>query len=199
MAENKRSVLIYVDWISIFEELSDEEAGKLVKHLFKYVNDKNPEAPDRLTKLLFEPIKQTLKRDLVKYEEKRSKNRDNINKRWNKNNTVEYERIKTDTNHTDSVIDSVSVSDSVIVRDKDKRRKRKPFTPPTLDDVKSYFVENGYDPAMGIKAWMGYDAANWFDSKGDPVLNWKQKMINVWFKNEYKINGNKPERKLMMP
>lgn len=82
MAENKKSFLIYIDWINIFEELSDEEAGKLVKHLFRYVNDLNPEFPDRLTKLLFEPIKQTLKRDLIKYENRKTINKNNAMKKW---------------------------------------------------------------------------------------------------------------------
>ena len=68
MAEDKKVVLIYTDWICVFNELNDAEAGKLIKHLFEYVNDQNPEPPDRLTKLLFEPIKQQLKRDLRKWE-----------------------------------------------------------------------------------------------------------------------------------
>jgi hypothetical protein len=68
MAEGKNKIIIYRDWITTFESLSDEEAGRLIKHLFLYVNDKNPKPADRLTALLFEPIKQTLKRDLKKYE-----------------------------------------------------------------------------------------------------------------------------------
>ena len=80
MAANKKSALIYVEWISIFEKLSDEEAGKLIKHFFRYVNDENPEAPDRLTELLFEPIKQQLKRDLKKYEAICERNRGNGSK-----------------------------------------------------------------------------------------------------------------------
>lgn len=106
MAKDKKSVLIYVDWISIFEELSDEEAGKLVKHLFRYVNDKNPEAPDRLTKLLFEPIKQALKRDLVSYKTTCEKNRDNAFMRWNKLNANACERMPTDAKHADIDNDS---------------------------------------------------------------------------------------------
>ena len=68
MAENKKSFVAYCDWQETFEELSDEEAGKLVKHLFNYVNDNNPETSDKLTKMCFIPIKQSLKRDLKKYE-----------------------------------------------------------------------------------------------------------------------------------
>ena len=76
MATDKKSVLLYCDIIHTVRELSDDEAGKLFKHYLSYVNDENPTAPDKLTMLLFEPIKQNLKRDLKKYEsiiEKRSK------------------------------------------------------------------------------------------------------------------------------
>ena len=69
MAENKKSIVIYSDWQSIFEQLDDVEAGKLIKHFFNYVNDKNPELEDRLLKMAFEPIKLQLKRDLSKWEQ----------------------------------------------------------------------------------------------------------------------------------
>ena len=77
MAKEKKSFVAYCDWLESFEELTDEEAGRLVKHLFRYVNDKNPEAPDRLTKMCFIPIKQALKRDLNKYENIRERNIEN--------------------------------------------------------------------------------------------------------------------------
>ena len=76
MAENKKSFVMYADQMEHFEELTDEEAGQLIKHIFRYVNDTNPEAPDRLTQIAFNPIKQQLKRDLVAYKttkEERSK------------------------------------------------------------------------------------------------------------------------------
>lgn len=75
MATGKKSFVLYADLIHTFETLSDEEAGKLIKTILNYVNDKNPEIEDKLIKIAFEPIKQQLKRDLKKYEtiiEKRS-------------------------------------------------------------------------------------------------------------------------------
>jgi hypothetical protein len=77
MAKDKKSFVAYCDWLESFEELTDEEAGKLAKHLFRYVNDLNPEAPDKITKMCFIPIKQSLKRDLVKYEERADRAREN--------------------------------------------------------------------------------------------------------------------------
>lgn len=87
MAKNKKTVVVYTDWIGTFDQLTDEEAGRLIKHFFRYVNDQDPQSPDRLTQLMFEPLKQQLKRDLSKWEEKSGQNRDaaalgNL-KRWN--------------------------------------------------------------------------------------------------------------------
>jgi hypothetical protein len=176
MAENKKSVIIYVDWISIFDELSDEEAGKLVKHLFRYVNDLNPETPDRLTKLLFEPIKQTLKRDLVKYEGKRAKNKENILKRWNKKDTNEYECIKKDTNHTDSDSVNDNVSDSVSVNDnKEKKTKYADFVSMLQSEYGKLILQHGEDNTkVFIEILDNYKGSKGVKYKSDyrTILNW---------------------------
>ena len=77
MAANKKSFIAYCDWLETFEELDDAEAGRLVKHLFRYVNDLDPQTEDKLTKMTFIPIKQTLKRDLKKHEVVVERNREN--------------------------------------------------------------------------------------------------------------------------
>jgi hypothetical protein len=68
MADGKKNILVYRDWIHQFDKLTDEEAGQLIKHFFRYVNDLDPEPPNRIVEICFEPIKQTLKRDLQKWE-----------------------------------------------------------------------------------------------------------------------------------
>lgn len=69
MAKDKKAFLLYCDLIHTFDELSDEEAGKLIKHTLAYVNDKSPEATDKIVRIAFEPIKQQLKRDLQRWDE----------------------------------------------------------------------------------------------------------------------------------
>lgn len=74
MAQDKKSFILYCDYIRSFTELTDEEAGKLIKHIFQYVNDENPKPiQDRLLSFVFEPIKLQLKRDLKKWEGLRGK------------------------------------------------------------------------------------------------------------------------------
>lgn len=56
---------------------------------------------------------------------------------------------------------------------------------PTEQDVVDYFVKNGYKAEAGKKAFVYYEAGDWKDSTGKPVLAWKQKMQAVWFKPEH--------------
>ena len=141
MAEEKKGVLVYADWIEHFEALEDVEAGQLIKHFFRYVNDKNPEYPNRLIQIAFNPIKSVLKRDLEKWQNRKEKSSENgrignlkkyhidlYNRYLCKELTLEYcENIAKsrkpslpDSNPTKNVANlavSVSVSDSVSVND----------------------------------------------------------------------------------
>lgn len=77
MANDKKGFMAYADWIHSAEKMTDEEAGQIFKHLLRYVNDKDPEPPNRLIELSFEPWKQQLKRDLKKYERRVEVSRSN--------------------------------------------------------------------------------------------------------------------------
>ena len=40
MAKDKKSFILYCDYLHTFSKLPDEFAGKLIKHVLEYVNDK---------------------------------------------------------------------------------------------------------------------------------------------------------------
>ena len=67
--KNKKSFVLYADWKETFEALSNDKAGELIKHIFKYVNDENPTSKDMLINAVFANIKHTLKRDLKKWKQ----------------------------------------------------------------------------------------------------------------------------------
>ena len=66
--------------------------------------------------------------------------------------------------------------------DKNKKKNKKVFVPPTLDEVKEY-IKKRNSPVDPVKFWEFYDAGEWVDSKGEPVRNWKQKVI-TWEKKD---------------
>ena len=74
----------------------------------------------------------------------------------------------------------------------ENKKENKNFTPPTLEEVKAWFIENGSTAEAGAKAWQYYTDGEWIDSKGTPVKNWRQKMRGGrWL--EDKPKGSKPE------
>ena len=120
MAEGKKSFILYLQQRSVFDGLEDAEAGKLIKTIFSYVCDENPQ-PTGMTKYAFEIIKPVLKADLKKYEEKKEKYTENIRKRWNneekekiQSNTIEYNGIPSDSVY---VNDNVNVNVNVLSKD----------------------------------------------------------------------------------
>jgi hypothetical protein len=87
MAENKKSFVLYSDSQGLVNQLPDDVAGRLLKHIYAYVNDENPVSDELLLNIAFEPIKQHLKRDLVKWQSTRETKSNNGNlgnlKRYN--------------------------------------------------------------------------------------------------------------------
>ncbi len=91
--------------------------------------------------------------------------------------------------HPNSNANSHPISDPNAKERKERKERKensKVFTPPILEDVLSYFKDNGYSEISAQKAFRYYNDANWMDSKGNKVKNWKQKMQGVWFKDENK-------------
>ena len=84
-----------------------------------------------------------------------------------------------------------SLEKSKIREDKEKIKTGvTKFVPPSIQEVISYFKEKGYSEKSAMKAHEYYDTGNWHDSKNNKVMNWKQKMQSVWFKDENKIDSD---------
>jgi len=112
MANGKKSFVLYADLLKSVDHLTDEELGKLFKHILEYVNDQSPELTDRLLVTAWKPIERTLKEDLIKWEKQLEQRRQagkksaEVRKR---NSTSVNDRKRAS---TDSV--TVSVSDNEI-------------------------------------------------------------------------------------
>ena len=123
---NKNSFVLYKDYEELFDRLSDEEAGQLIKAIFDYERSGElPELP-RLLEFILLPIKNTLDRDSDKYDkivEKRRK-AGAMGGKVSQANALKNEQMldnssKRVANQADSVsvTDSDSDSDSVSVTD----------------------------------------------------------------------------------
>lgn len=66
-----------------------------------------------------------------------------------------------------------------------KESKRHAFTPPTEQEMIAFFLEKGFPESLAKKVFEYY-SPKWIDSNGKKVLNWKQKCLAVWMKEENK-------------
>ncbi|MFY8185107.1 MAG: DUF6291 domain-containing protein [Bacteroidia bacterium] len=115
MADNKKSFIAYSDWYGMFNALPNEVAGELIKHIFAYVNDENPTSDNFIINALFEQVKATLKRDLVKWEEQREQ-RSIAGKNSAKSRLTKFNERSNPLNETErksTVSVSVNVNDNV--------------------------------------------------------------------------------------
>jgi hypothetical protein len=164
MAKNKNTIKIYRDWIEIFKFLSDEDAGKLTKHLFEYVNDLNPEEPTGIIGMAWIPIKSQLKRDLKKWESICERNAINGAKGGRPPKPTGLSGLKNKPKKAD--------------KDKDKD---KDIYIPAFSDFLSYAIEK--KPSVNREALkLKYDAwkmNDWRDGNDKPIKSWKLKLTNT--------------------
>jgi hypothetical protein len=195
MAENKTSFVLYSDQRTLIDLLSNEQAGKLLKHIYAYVNDENPICEDVLINVAFEPIKQQFKRDLKKWErtkESRSKaGLASAEARKNKQNATKPTNVKyvqqSSTNSTVNVNDNVNVNvnvndikDNIVSRKLKFSQTLKPFLDLYGKDMLNAFYEY----------WTEENKSNTkFKQEMQKTWNLKSR-LERWSKNDFN-NKNK--------
>ncbi len=191
MAENKKSFLLYCDLIHTIEKMPDDKAGQLLKHILRYVNDLNPITDDLITQLTFEPIRQSLKRDLLKWADKSperiekariaglaSAEARRLKKELNSTNELEFQLNPT----KPTVSVSVSVSDNVKVKENNIDDRKLKFAS-TLKPFKDIYHRD-----MLIKFFKYWTQPNKSNTKFKQELEktWSLSLrLETWSNNNY--------------
>jgi hypothetical protein len=163
--QGKKSFVLYTDQREVFDELSDEDAGKLIKHIFSYVNDEDPITEDKLIKVAFLPIKTQLKRDLRIWDEKKEQRAEAGKKGGLAKSSNAKQSVAKPSNATNSLANlAVNVNGNVNVNDINKE------TLISLDEVE---VEMSKEKPMHRP----------FLSRMQEIYNLDEKKIKEAFKN----------------
>jgi hypothetical protein len=202
MAEQKKSFVLYGDLIHTTQHLTNEDAGKVFKWVLEYVNDNHPEPLKGLLAAVCEPIKQQLKRDLLKYESKREQYSEagkksaearRLKKLKEKELKKDSQRTLTNvesrsTNSTVTVNDSVNVSvtvNDIINREADFKKSLQPFLEKyganLLNEFYLYWTEKN---AKGKK--MKFEMNKTFDVS---------RRLSRWSNNNFNTNKNGKQEK----
>lgn len=196
MAADKKGFVLYADQKSSFDDLTDSEAGILIKHIFSYVNDEDPILTDRIIQIAFNPIKLQLKRDLKKYEsikEKRSL--------AGQKSAEIRQQTSTHLTHVDSVQKTSTGSTQT---DKDKKtviviknieQRKIDFSLSLNPFLEKYIPEFGLNPAKDMlnKFYVYWSEANpnGKKMKWEMQKTWDLKgRLRTWADNQIKFNKN---------
>jgi len=174
----KKSFILYIDSLNILSNLNTQQAGELFIAIYNY--HLTGEMPTEFwIKLALTPFINQWERDLEKWERIAEIRKEN----GRKGGLSKSKQMLANANLANEDLANVAVNVNVKGNVKgngnvtqEKKSIKKDFTPPTLEEVKTWFVENGSTAQAGAKAWQYYTDGDWIDSKGTPVKNWRQKM-----------------------
>lgn len=153
----KNSFKLFTDYAEIFDSLSDEQAGQLIKAIFAHETGQEYRL-DGLLNAVFVPIRQQLDRNRESYNTICEKNRQNIQKRWDNDTTVSvgirpYNSVSAnDTKNTDTDKDKDTDTD------KDTDKNNKPQNARAREG--DIFAGRSFSPLMQDKLteWLKYKA-----------------------------------------
>jgi hypothetical protein len=183
----RESFILYKSFYLPIKGLSIEEKGTILDAIFQYHIDGKICELSPVCQMAFNFMRSQFERDDEKYQIVVERNRANGAKGGRSKTNPDAPKEPSgfignpenpDTPDTDTVI---------VTENKEGKKKRKTFSPPSLDEFVKYFEDNGYSTEAAKRAFTGYEVADWYDSKGKPVISWKQKCQHVWFKTENKI------------
>ena len=82
----------------------------------------------------------------------------------------------TNDNESKSIEKEIEIEKELELESKEKCKKKSRFIPPTLEQIQEYCEERNND-VDAQRFFEYYSAGGWKDAKGNPVKNWKQKII----------------------
>ena len=171
---------VFHSYLKSIEPLNDAERGRLFTAMLEYsITGIEPEIRGN-ERYIFPTMKANLDREIKSYSYTVEKNQANGKKGGRPSKTQKTQWVFQKPNETQKSQDKDKDKDKEEDKDKDKKKRNKrktnSFCPPSLEEIKAYCKER--NSTVDPKRFFDYfDAGGWVDGKGNPVRNWKQKLI----------------------
>lgn len=198
MAKGKKSFVLYSDYQELFSELSDADAGKLIKHIFAYVNDENPICEEQIINISFIPIKLQLKRDLKKFEEIKEKRSEigrigglkSAEQRTKTKQNEPNEAIASFAQANQAVNDNVTVTVNDTVKKNNIEERKLKFA----DTLKPFIEKYGKPMLRDFYLYWTEPNKSGTKFKQEMLKTWDvSRRLETWSRNDF--NKTKPEKK----
>lgn len=194
MAKKKQlAFLLQKDQKPIVDELTNEEAGIIFKAIYEYEETKKEPKLDKTLRIVFKQFKVKLDMYDEAYEDKCLKNKENIEKYWNKiKDTVEYDGIQSNTMATNKRKRNKIKENKI--KESERELSQSGTATPTLPQIISYGSEIGASEDYCERFYDTYESVGWVNGNGIEIKNWKSVLRN-WFKKDLDNGKTKDTRK----
>lgn len=163
---------VFTDFSKDIEPLNDAEVGRLFRAMLLYAESEIESNLKGNERFIWGTAKKSIDNQAESYKTRCETNRIIAANR--------YESLRNATKKHESYQDKDKEKDKEYI--KEKVIKKKSFSPPSLEEVKEYCLERGNN-VDARKFFDYYAAGDWKDGKGNPVRNWKQKLL-TWEKHD---------------
>ena len=189
----KNSFVMYTDWQSLVEMLTQEQAGELLKAIYRYHAGDKEKPKDKTVLGIYEMMCKRFDADALKYEKICERNRKNglnggrprgsVNK---PNGFLEEPKITQENPLGKSGFFWVSDNDNDNDNDNDKKKKKanRSFVKPSVEEIREYCQER----KNSISAESFFD---FYESKGwkvgnQPMKDWKA-CVRTWERRDKSV------------
>lgn len=200
----KNSFILFQSYREYFEDLTGNEVKELMLAIFEYENTRvKPINLSTKVGCYFLVIKQQLDKNYEEYIKQAEKNRKNINKRWNKDDTKDTKNTS-GISGIPNILDNDNDIDNDVVNDNDNDTKKEKesikekevpkahppkFQKPTKEELTTFAKENNLRTDI-VDKFLDYYEANGWKVGRNPMKNWKASYRN-WCRNNYDAPKNK--------
>jgi hypothetical protein len=180
---SRKSFILHLDSLEVFNELTNEQAGILFKAIKSYNEGKEFEL-DFALKLAFLPFKKQFERDSEKYQSVVERNKNNGSKGGRPKNPKEPKKSE----KTHSVFKEPKKADNDNDSDSDNDNKNDNVNEiPTFDLFFHFLTEKYIELNLVAEKYryewkLKYDSwvvNGWKDGNGKQIKNWKSKALNT--------------------
>lgn len=191
-----RSVLVFSDWQTLFQNLSDEQAGQLIKAMCFYNKGEEYTPSDPTVTAMFSMVKEGMDHNSDHYDKvcqrRAEAGKKGADKRWkdgkshSENGKCHSEDGKTCKTLTESesvtLTETLTESENVIPpTEESNSRTRKRFRPPTVEEVEAYCFER--NNKVDAERFVDFYASNGWRVGKNPMKDWKA-AVRTWEKRE---------------
>lgn len=177
----RNSMIVYRSFFDAIKELPIEQQSVVWTAILEYGLDQTEPKLSGIANTIFNLIRPQLDANLRRYE---NGSKPKLKSRTERTVSKAKQRVnETEANDNDNVNDN----GNELHNPKAKNKVSAPFVAPSIAEMKSFFVVNGYTTEAAERCWHYYSEGDWKDSSGKSIISWKQKVRGIWFKPENKI------------